>query len=264
MHEFLAKLEAQGSARVTILWYKNHLLKFSVFVNKPFEQVSDDEVYSFRDTIEDRHTQYNALRCVKRCLRFYGNNIDIVLPKYVEKAVEEYQPEELRRLFAAMDEAETRLWSFYRMTGCREGEVSHAVWENLHRNEYVVKPFGDWTPKKLKTRRIPIPDALWNLLTKDTKAPMTGLMFPNQEGNPDGHHLRKLKWVAIRAGLDQSKFWLHKFRSSFATTHLRNGATVNEVAGWLGHSDLTTVMRYLALTNNDSDRVRLLANGAFL
>lgn len=44
---------------------------------------------------------------------------------------------------------------------------------------------------------------------------------------------------------------------------LRSGATINEVAAWLGHSDLSTVMRYLALINNGSDRVRSLANGAF-
>lgn len=260
MQEFLAKLEAVGSKHRTMLWYKNHLTKFTAHVQKPLNQVTDTDVYSFRDTMQDKCTQYNALRCVKRYLKFHGHNLDIVMPKYVEREVEEYSPEEVRQLFSVMNEAETRLWAFYRTTGCREQEVTHSTWESLHRHEYIVAPYRDWEPKKNKSRRVPIPDSLWNLMEPHRG---TGLIFRNRDGNPDGHHLRKLHWVVIRAGMKPGCFWLHKWRSSFATTHLRNGATIHEVAAWLGHSDLTTVLRYLALVNNGSDRVRALANSAF-
>lgn len=260
MKEFIAKLEAVGSKRVTVLWYRNHCTKFLSHVNKPISEITDTDVYAFGTTVEDAHTRYNSFRAINRCLKFYGKNLTLVMPKYVEKEVEEYQPDEVQRLFAVMTEVETRMWMFYRVTGCREQEVTHALWENFHRHEYIVTPAGDWTPKKNKTRRIPISDKLWELFEPHRG---TGLIFRNRDGNPDGHHLRKLHWVVSRAGMDTERFWLHKWRSSFATTHLRNGATINEVAAWLGHSDLKTVMRYLALVNNGSDRVRSLANSAF-
>lgn len=258
---FLQKLEEQGSAATTLKWYRNHLSHFEKHLaGKPLGEITDTDVYTFRDLHEDKHTQYNALRCVKRFFKFHNIDLGIVLPKYTERPVEEYQPKELQAFFAACTPEEMRLWMFFRCTGVREGEASHAVWENLLRHEYVVQPYGDWNPKKFKTRRIPIPDKLWNLLEPHRG---TGLMFPNIHGKSEGHFYRKLKWVAIRAGLDRNNWWLHKWRSTFATTMLRNGAAPHEVAAWLGHGDLSTVMRYLALVNNGSDRVRGLANGAF-
>ena len=136
----------------------------------------------------------------------------------------------------------------------------HAAWENLNRDSYTVRPFGSWQPKKFKSRVIPIPDSLSVLLEPVRR---TGLMFPNIHRGPDGHFLKKLCALAKRSGQEPSAFCLQRFRRTFATTHLRNGATVHEVAGFLGHSNLDTVLRYLSLSNASSPRIRSLANSAF-
>lgn len=40
-------------------------------------------------------------------------------------------------------------------------------------------------------------------------------------------------------------FWLHKFRETFATMHLRVGVDPGTVRLWLGHRDLESTMRYV-------------------
>lgn len=51
---------------------------------------------------------------------------------------------------------------------------------------------------------------------------------------------------AERAELDKDEFWLHKFRSTFATRCLWAGVDLRTVQQWLGHSDMESTMRYLS------------------
>src|SRR5207249_7713868 len=72
----------------------------------------------------------------------------------------------------------------------------------------------------------------------------------------------KLKRIARRAGLNCghcvskhgnkccegphcSKWFLHKFRHTFATMSLESGVSIRTLQGWLGHSDLESTMVYL-------------------
>jgi len=72
-----------------------------------------------------------------------------------------------------------------------------------------------------------------------------GLVFPTKNGKPNTKHLLALKRIAKRAGLDKDTCWLHKFRATFATEHLRNAIDVRTVQMLLGHKDLQSTMRYL-------------------
>jgi site-specific recombinase XerD len=57
--------------------------------------------------------------------------------------------------------------------------------------------------------------------------------------------LRRLKVIVERAGMEPEAWWLHKFRSSFATTCLQNAVDLRTVQAWMGHTDLASTMRYL-------------------
>jgi integrase/recombinase XerD len=68
-----------------------------------------------------------------------------------------------------------------------------------------------------------------------------------------------VKRVAQRAGLNCKQcvtehgnkckegpyFFLHKFRHTFATNHLRDGVDIRTVQSWLGHRDIKSTMVYL-------------------
>ena len=80
------------------------------------------------------------------------------------------------------------------------------------------------------------------------------LVFPNINGTPDGHILRVLKRVAKRAGLS-GRVDDHKFRATAATRWSKAFAP-QEVQYLLGHKDIQTTMRYLAVSNMDSTENR--------
>ena len=101
------------------------------------------------------------------------------------------------------------------------------------------KPDRNWTPKAYREREIPIPAKLTKKLKARKAKPEKncGLVFPTSGCNPKLDFLDCLKQCAERAQLNKDDFWLHKFRSTFATRCLWAGVDLRTVQQWLGHSD---------------------------
>jgi len=156
-------------------------------------------------------------------------------PRYTEEEPERYEQEELDKLFKACSDEE-RLWfEFFLMTGMREQEVMYCYWSDINFSSSTVrvshKPDRNWTPKAYREREIPIPAKLVKRLkTRKVKADKTcGLVFPTSGCNPKLAFLDCLKACAERAELNKDDFWLHKFRSTFATRCLWAG--VDSICG---------------------------------
>ena len=112
------------------------------------------------------------------------------------------------------------------------------------------KPDRNWTPKAYKEREIPIPSKLVKKLKswEGESYKACGLVFPTYGLNPKLDFLDCLKTVADPAELDKDDFWLHKFRSTFATRCLWAGVGLRTVQQWLGHSDMESTMCILSVT----------------
>lgn len=184
-------------------------------------------------------------------------------PSYTEEEPEIYDHDELDKLFAACD-AEERTWfEFFLMTGEREQEVMYTYWSDIKFASSTVrvshKPDRGWTPKTYKEREIPVPDKLMKSLQawKKSANKTCPLLFPTSGCNPRLNFLDCLKDVAKRAGLNCNhcntckkyerceRWFLHKFRATFATWASDNNVSVPTVKLWLGHSDTESTMRYL-------------------
>jgi integrase len=188
-------------------------------------------------------------------------------PRYTEEEPEMYEQEELNKLFKACSEEERLWYEFFLMTGMREQEVMYTYWSDVNFTASTVrvshKPDRNWTPKAYKEREIPIPARLAKSL-KARKAEadkMCGLVFPTSGCNPKLDFLDCLKTCAERAKLNKDDFWLHKFRSTFATRCLWAGVDLRTVQQWLGHSDIESTMRYLKPSR--SEKVREKVNEIF-
>ena len=188
-------------------------------------------------------------------------------PRYTEEEPEMYEQEELDKLFKACTEEERLWYEFFLMTGMREQEVMNTYWSDVNFAASTVrvshKPDRGWTPKAYKEREIPIPAKLVKKLkTWKAKADKTcDLVFPTSGCNPKLDFLDCLKACAERAKLDKENFWLHKFRSTFATRCLWAGVDLRTVQQWLGHSDMESTMRYLKPSR--SQQVRAKVNAIF-
>jgi integrase/recombinase XerD len=118
--------------------------------------------------------------------------------------VKAYSVEELRALNAASTDEELQIWQFFLGTGFREDEVAHAcdtdVDFKLKTISVLEKRQWNWNPKDKEERTVPIPDSLLEILkVRKAMHPDGWLIFPNSEGNPQGHFLRMLKERALAA-----------------------------------------------------------------
>lgn len=221
----------------------------------------------------EARTVYNRIGIVQQWLRL--NGITGLLhgrdkPNFVTNMREMYQPEDLEALFKACDAEERIRYLFFLLTGERDKEVRYTVWSDIDFNRKCVrvtakKQLG-FKPKDKEEREIPVPAALLEAL-REYKSRQTGLnrhdlVFPTSEGRPDKKLENKLKRIACRAGLNCGrctskygnqcsegpycgKWFLHKFRHTFATTCLEEGVSIRTLQEWLGHSDLASTMVYL-------------------
>ena len=206
-------------------------------------------------------------------------------PDYTERLVKAYSQEELSRLLAAADPEDRIAFKFFVGTGCREREVQFACWSGVNFADatFTVKEKLDlgFSPKDKEEREIPLPDDLLEALRERRKAyPKTRLIFANGQGGPEGHFLRRLKKLALRASLNcgecvnkvgQScrenpvcnRWELHAMRKTFATMHHDAGVSARTIQDWLGHSDLETTLLYLKVSDNRSAATRKQVNNTF-
>jgi integrase len=210
----------------------------------------------------------------------------VSLPDITEETVETYSDEQIIQLFSVMNSEEKARYLFFLHTGCREQEVMYATWDDVDFKQRKFRVTGkgksdvSFVPKNHEQRWIPLTTELFELL-KDRKAEAKHRrwIFVNENGDPEGHFLRKFKAIAKRAGLNCGrckttiregkyhlrkprevtcatrpvceKHYLHRLRKTCATRWLRNGINLMDIKTWLGHKSLAVTQLYLA----DSEQI---------
>jgi integrase/recombinase XerD len=179
------------------------------------------------------------------------------------------------------------LHMFFVGSGARERVVMFATWRDVsfERGVFAITEKNDaelkWTPKDQEQGEIPLPDELVERLRKRRERyPDTRLIFPGPNGEPDGHFLRVIKRLALKAGVNCGECTnrkaksckthpvceraiLHRFRKSFASAHAAAGVDVRTIQSFLRHSSLDTTLGYLAASRIDTPQMREKVNSAF-
>ena len=189
-------------------------------------------------------------------------------PKFVSQEVEIFENGELENLCKVCSPYHQTLYQFLLMTGLREQEAMYCVWNDVNLDASTInmrwKPQYDFAPKGYREREVPIPTKLVEILRefkpKDAKG--DSLVFCTATGRPDIHMIRALKRNAAKAGLDRNRYWLHKFRATFATRHLTAGVDLRTVQAWLGHTNLESTIRYLKPARGEAVRDKVNATFA--
>jgi integrase/recombinase XerD len=179
---------------------------------------------------------------------------------------------EEKRLLPLLDEPALRLLISYRPktfvqwrvhavvstaldTGCRIEELLTARLVDFDFNNLLLTVVG----KGRKQRKVPCSTELRKLLFRFGKAKervdvRSELMFPAREGGRWEHRNARRSYYCLlnRLGLPQTGF--HLLRHTFATQYLRNGGDVVRLSIILGHSEVSTTMKYLHLLTEDLQR----------
>ena len=252
--------------------YTYTLTQFRQSCQKQFlDEINKQDLYDFVTYLRiqelgDR-TIHNRVEEVVGFLRHYDIMNITIKVKYTEKKISAYTREELRSLFAVCDPEDRLVFEFFLGSGCRESEVSHACWEdvNFEAKTYTVREHLElgFQPKDREEREVPLPDALVaSLRQRRQMHPDAKLIFPNKQGRPEGHFLRRLQAIVKNARL-AGKWELHKFRKTFATMHHEAGVSARTLQKWLGHSSLETTLTYLEAADIRSERTRQQVNNSF-
>ncbi len=275
--DYLDFIKAHRKSR-TYLTYRytlDTLLRESY--RKPYvDQVTRDDILQFMTDSYKRglgkRTVYDKIVVVLQLFKRHGKTHLLEAndwPDYVEAIRPIYEAEELEAMFKVATEYEATLVKFLLGSGFRDQEVRYLLWRDIdfrsHTVRVTAKPQWSFTPKNWEERAVPIPTGLVERLRKlkaDRDAAPTQLVFPNGRGNPDSEMDTIIKKLAERAKLNCGhcvtehgnkcskgpyckNFFLHKFRHTFATEHLRHGVDIRTLQGWMGHRDIKSTMVYL-------------------
>jgi integrase/recombinase XerD len=275
--QYLAMVEAQRSHR-TYISYRYTLKELLVpsFKKASVDDVAREDILAFMTRCYElglgHRTVYDKLVVVLQLFKRHGRSGLIASsdwPKYVEKIRPIYEPEEIQSMLTHAIGDEAIFLKFMLGSGFRDQEAQHVCWRDLDfRNSHVrvtAKALWDFRPKNWEERVVPLPSALIDQLRrlKETRNALPAqLVFPNKRGNPNSENDTIVKRVADRAKLNCGQcvtkhgnkcaegpycqhFFLHKFRHTFATEHLRHGVDIRTLQTWMGHRDIKSTMVYL-------------------
>lgn len=173
-------------------------------------------------------------------------------PSPTKEEPEIYTPTEMTKFFFnVVTERDALFFQFLLKTGAREREATHLEWSDLallgpnHTVRFATKE--GFRTKTGKFRVVPLERALADKLADWQKKNHESLVFATEKGEVVvARFLRICKQVAKRAGLDPKRFWLHKFRATFATWALRSKIDIITVRDWMGHASTAMTERYLS------------------
>lgn len=130
-------------------------------------------------------------------------------------------------------------------TGARKSELLSLSWEDVSfENRYLTVKAEN--AKSKKTRRIPLNDTVFNLLSK-WRAQNPSQIYVFTPNHRDSAPLIQYPWQCLLKAADITNFRFHDLRHHFASKLVTNGVDLNTVRELLGHSDLKMTLRYAHL-----------------
>jgi len=296
VEDFLSEASKKKRPK-TLIGYQLNLRQFldSAKSINFLDEVTKRTIREFRDYLIQKgyepRTLHNRVMTALSLLNEHniqtGFSLTSDLPTYEEDPPVPFAEEELKKLFTTMNGEERVRYRFFLGTACREQEVQYATWSDVdfEKMEFHVRQKQDvgFTPKNHEKRTVPIPASLAALLKERKKhAAHSRWIFVNKDGKPEGHFLKKLKRIALEAGINCGEctttfnkgrydrkrpvevtcktdpvcrhVFLHRLRKTCASRWEAAGIPVRTIQAWLGHKDLSTTQRYLGVT--DSSKLR--------
>ena len=131
-------------------------------------------------------------------------------------------------------------------TGARYGEIAKLTWEQIDLDKRTINL---WRSKVFNESIIFMTTRVHQILLRRKSSTNNHHVFTNRDGGPRKNSNIAIRRAIRRAGLKDCT--IHTFRHTHASRLIQNGLSIYEVRSVLGHTDITTTMRYAHLENVD-------------
>lgn len=128
------------------------------------------------------------------------------------------------------------------LTGCRLSEIQTLKWSYI-RGHHVEFP-----DTKTGYKRLPLNDAAITILEQTPRLPDNNYVICGEKAGAHIVNLQK-SWRRIRKQADLDDVRIHDLRHTFASHAVMGGTPLALVSRLLGHSKITTTMRYAHLAD---------------
>jgi integrase len=282
--EFTHLKELAGRDGETVSAYEQLIDEFLGVCKKTYaDQVEGRDLLEFCHALRKRglaeRTVMNYYGSICTFLRHCGIDHKTLMPKENRPHKEDPDPEayddkEVKKFFEAItNERDRMFFSFLLKTGTREKEATHLEWSDLNFEQHKVVIAGEkrltvvvdgqvkeviFKTKTRRSRTVPLEQTLMEELKEwRKKNPSTRFVFGTSSDLPNGHYLETCKEIAAKAKLacgtcdpclrekGCERYFLHRFRATFATWSLQRGVDIRTVQAWLGHTKIEMTARYL-------------------
>ena len=286
------KSPSQGLGYASIHLYEATLNGFLALVKRQYvTDVTEEDVTRFADHLKrqgfsqkGRLMRYTVIRGF---LRHSGVDVEKVIEAATHKRLaakpdlhtDPYTEMQLEKLFSICTPYYKVVFTLLLSTGMRFREASHLTWDNVLWNEGKINVPGsqrvtnrgrvvEFQTKTRRGRKVPMFASLKTTLQEWRKQnPDTIYVVGTLRGDhPNNHWLDALKHFAREAGLncgvcdsctlrnECEKFYLHRFRHTFAHRCLRSGRGIHTVSKDLGHHDLSITSIYLSGSSDENGK----------
>lgn len=218
--------------------YKSRRLKYvkKSTVNRELNTI----IAAFTKAVEWGYLAKHPLKSVKKF-------------KEVKKHSRFFSKEELQKILTVIEDNTLYAAVFLLLqTGMRRDELVHLEWRDisLAEGKLYIQPKHDWHSKDYEARTIPLNGQIVELLQS---LPQDGkLVFDDGMGNfflfPSSLS-RSFKKVLRRIGIDEPGANLHTLRHTYASHLVMAGVDLATVQKLLGHSQITTTLKYAHLAH---------------
>jgi integrase len=279
--DFLAEIEANKSWGTYLAYRCSMEDYFAVFCKKRLvSEVDKKDLIAFKNYLKSDdlnlsgRTMYNHFANTMIFLSWAKHETEYKRcdwPDKCERDADAYSYDEIETLLKSADDEDRLVINCFLNTGMRSGEIAHLTYGDVDYKhsiwEVTAKPEWDWKPKTIESlRKVPVADWLTKQIVhrqKAKKAAKTDLIFHQKRSNKPlkNHIIKSVKQAAkttqkVRYNNElEGRFDDHRFRATFITEQLRNGATVPDCMAWVGHKDPKTILRYAAKVNLQNKEV---------
>ena len=263
---FLNLLRASGASEKTVLSYKSAIEDFLEFSSvKKLSDINPGTVVNWvnsrlkkggKSVVEKRRTQVTMhyyTMFVRRWLNWLGLPKEFVpvVKKPSSSEISALTEDEVERLISASrDLKDVLIVSLLFETGLRANELLSITKNdvNVEGKEVTVK-----NAKYGKERVV----FLGEISSEAVKRRIEEMKANGEDRLVDLSYnglYKRLKSLARRAGLDESKVRPHVLRHTFATVAIRRGVSLPALQRILGHSDIKVTQIYMHLVKDDLKR----------